>query len=139
MTLYLDSSVVLRVLLAEKQRLEIWGRWERAFASELLGLEVRRAIDRLRILGHLDPRATATLLQHTATIEDAVSIVPLTKTILRRAALPMATPVRTLDAIHLATALVMRERSDRPLTFATHDVRQADAARALGFAAIGVG
>jgi uncharacterized protein len=137
-TLYLDSSVVLRVLLAEKQRLEIWGRWERAFASELLGLEVRRAIDRLRILGHLDPRATAALLQHTATIEDAVSIVPLTRTILRRAALPMATPVRTLDAIHLATALVMRERSDRPLTFATHDVRQADAARALGFSAVGV-
>jgi uncharacterized protein len=136
-TLYLDSSVVLRVLLAEKQRLEIWGRWERAFASELLGLEVRRAIDRLRILGHLDPRATAALLQHTATIEDAVSIVPLTRTILRRAALPMATPVRTLDAIHLATALVMRERSDRPLTFATHDVRQADAARALGFSAVG--
>jgi len=136
-TLYLDSSVALRVLLAEKARLETWGRWERAFASELLGLEVRRAIDRLRILGHLDQRATAALLQHTATIEDAISIVPLTRTILRRAALPMATPVRTLDAIHIATALVMRERSDLPLTFATHDVRQADAVRALGFSTIG--
>ena len=138
MTLYLDSSVVLRVLLAEKHRLDVWGRWERAFASELLGLEVRRAIDRLRILGHLDQRATAALLQHTATIEDAISIVSLTRTIIRRAALPMASPVRTLDAMHLATALVMRERSDRPLTFATHDVRQADAARTLGFSAIGV-
>jgi predicted nucleic acid-binding protein len=137
-TLYLDSSVVLRVLLAETNRLQTWGRWERAFASELLGLEVRRAIDRLRILGHLGQRSTAALLQHAATIEDAISIVPLTRTILRRAALPMATPVRTLDAIHIATALVMRERSDVPLTFATHDTRQADAARALGFAAIGV-
>ena len=37
----LDSSVVLRVLLAEMERLDTWGRWERAFASELLGLEVR--------------------------------------------------------------------------------------------------
>ena len=137
MTLYLDSSVVLRVLLAEKKRLDTWGRWERAFASELLGLEVRRAIDRLRILGHLDQHATAALLQHTATIEDAIAIAPLTRTILRRAALPMATPVRTLDAIHLATALVMRERSDAPVIFATHDVRQAEAARALGFSAIG--
>jgi uncharacterized protein len=137
-TLYLDSSVVLRVLFAEKERLDTWGHWERAFASELLGLEVRRAIDRLRILGHIDQRATATLLQQTATIEDAISIVPLTRTILRRAALPMATPVRTLDAIHLATALVMRERTEVRLSFATHDVRQADAARALGFSAIGV-
>jgi predicted nucleic acid-binding protein len=136
-TLYLDSSVVLRVLFAEKKRLDAWGRWQRAFASELLGLEVRRAIDRVRILGHIDDRATAALLQHTATIEEALSMVPLTRTILRRAALPMATPVRTLDAIHLATALVMRERTDAPLTFATHDARQADAARALGFSAVG--
>jgi predicted nucleic acid-binding protein len=101
-TLYLDSSVVLRVLLAETNRLQTWGRWKRAFASELLGLEVRRAIDRLRILGHLGHRSTAALLQHTAMIEDAISIVPLTRTIRRRAALPIATPVRTLDAIHIA-------------------------------------
>jgi hypothetical protein len=49
----------------------------------------------------------------------------------------MATPGRTLDGIHLATALMMRERAEESLTFATHDVRQGDAARALGFAVIG--
>ncbi len=137
MTVYLDSSVVLRVLLAQRHRLEIWGRWNRAIASELLGLEVRRTIDRLRVQGRLDARSVAALLHGATIVEESLALVPLTRTVLRRAALPMATPVRTLDGIHLATALMMRERTEESLTFATHDVRQADAARALGFPVLG--
>ncbi len=41
--------------------------------------------------------------------------------------------LRTLDAIHLATA----DRLPKPLTFLTFDRRQAAAARALGIAAVG--
>ena len=137
MTIYLDSSVVLRVLFAQRNRLEIWGRWDRAVASELLSLEIRRAIDRLRVQGRLDARAVASLLRDATIVEESVALVPVSRTVLRRAALPMATPVRTLDGIHLATALMMRERAEESLTFATHDVRQGDAARALGFAVIG--
>src|SRR5437763_16227937 len=55
-----------------------------------------------------------------------------------RAALPMATPVKTLDALHLASALLWRERRAAELSFATHDPQQARAARALGFDCIGV-
>jgi hypothetical protein len=50
----------------------------------------------------------------------------------------MATPVKTLDALHLASALLWRERSGDPLVFATHDPQQARAARALGFDCAGV-
>jgi hypothetical protein len=50
----------------------------------------------------------------------------------------MATPVRTLDATHLATALMVRERAASSITFVTHDAPQAAAARALGFAVVGV-
>ena len=49
----------------------------------------------------------------------------------------MGTVVRTLDAIHLASAIMFRERRAVPLTFATHDVQQATSARALGFPCIG--
>ena len=49
-----------------------------------------------------------------------------------------ATAVRTLDAIHLATALMVREHTGETLVFATHDARQAEAARALGVPALGV-
>jgi predicted nucleic acid-binding protein len=137
-TFYLDSSVALRVLLDQPARLPAWGRWERAFASELLGLEIRRALDRLRLRRLLEARDVAALLERTALIESAVDLVALTRTVLRRAALPMASPVRTLDALHLATALMIQERTEVTLVFATHDRQQAAAARALGFAVAGV-
>jgi hypothetical protein len=50
----------------------------------------------------------------------------------------MATPVKTLDALHLASALLWRERRSPDLIFATHDPQQARAARALGFECVGI-
>jgi hypothetical protein len=48
----------------------------------------------------------------------------------------MPTIVRTLDAVHLASAIVLRERRNMDLQFATHDAQQAIAARALGFTTV---
>lgn len=137
MTVYLDASVALRVLLRQRGRLPTWGRWDRAFASELLGLEARRVIDRLRVESLLAAPAVADLLRDLSVLEEAIGVVAVTRTVLQRAGLPMATPVRTRDAIHLATALMLRERLSEPLVFATHDAQQALAARALGFEAAG--
>ena len=50
----------------------------------------------------------------------------------------MATVVKSLDAIHLASALMFQERRGGRLVFATHNSRQATAAKALGFEVIGV-
>jgi hypothetical protein len=58
--------------------------------------------------------------------------------VLRQPKLPMATVVKTLDAIHLASAMLLREGRGIELSFATHDPQQARAARALGFDCIGV-
>ena len=137
MIVYLDSSVVLRVLLRDGAPLEGWGDWQRAHASELLGVEVRRVIDRLRIEGRIPVPALIALHRELSTIEEAIATVRLTRTVLHRAALPMATPTGTLDAIHIATALMLRERSDDDIVFATHDAQQATAAGALGFRVVG--
>ena len=45
MTAYLDASVVVRKLQREAGSLKEWGQWERAFSSELLRVEVLRAVD----------------------------------------------------------------------------------------------
>jgi hypothetical protein len=50
----------------------------------------------------------------------------------------VATAVRTLDGLHLASALLYRESRREDLVFATHDRRQATAALALGFEVVGV-
>ena len=138
MKVYLDTSTVLRVLLSQRKPLYTWGKWEAAWASELMGLEVRRVIDRLRLGAALDDDGVALAHAGLATIEATIGRLGLTRAVLRRAALPMATAVKTLDAIHLASAMLLQERRGHPLVFATHDARQATAARALGFECRGV-
>ena len=133
MIVYLDSSVPLRVLFGQKPVFSNWGRWGRAYTSALLNLECRRVIDHLRLKSALNDHGVAHAgveLRRLLRIVDRVSLTP---SILDRASLPMPTVVKTLDAIQLATAMVLRERRHPDLAFVTHDQQQANAARALGF------
>lgn len=52
--------------------------------------------------------------------------------VLRRAGDPFPVPLGTLDALHLATALVVRDRRADDVTIATHDAQLAAAARSVG-------
>lgn len=137
MILFLDTSVVLGHLLDQQPQLDHWGAWEAAYTSELMGVEARRTLDRLRLLGALDDRGLAEAHQALRALEDMLGCVNLSKAVLVRASLPLPTAVKTLDALHLATALLLRETRDLSLGFATHDEQQALAARALGFPLVG--
>jgi hypothetical protein len=66
-------------------------------------------------------------------LERVLTKVRLSAALMERAAAPMPTIVKTLDAIHIATASLLRERLEPNLLFVTHDQQQAKAARALGF------
>ena len=60
MTVYVDTSVLLRVVLAEPGRLRNWKAITRPIASDLVRLECLRTIDRARIqLGLDDERGRA--------------------------------------------------------------------------------
>jgi predicted nucleic acid-binding protein len=70
-----------------------------------------------------------------------LDLLELDERVLAIASRPLPTPLGTLDALHLATAIVYREeqsRGERPIFFATHDIALADAARAMHFDVIGV-
>ena len=71
-------------------------------------------------------------------IEAAAVILPLNAHVLEVASGAFAAPIRTLDAIHLASARILRERRYPELVFATHDRRLANAARGEGFTVAGV-
>jgi hypothetical protein len=62
-----------------------------------------------------------------------VAIVELLPNVLARALEPFPTPVRTLDALHLASISFLRER-DPKLALASYDDRLVESARALGVA-----
>jgi hypothetical protein len=69
---------------------------------------------------------------------EAVDLVLLQRPILARASEPFPTPLGTLDALHLATALVWRDRLRQVVLVATHDRNLGLAARSFGFEVLGV-
>lgn len=138
MNAYLDSSVVVRKLQREPGSLATWGQWEYAYSSELLRVEVSRTIDRSRLNGVLTDHEAAHLADRARAIFERIEFVALNRPVLNRAAQSFLTPLGTLDALHLATALGLAERRRIDLVFVTHDTKLALAARAVNFAVEGV-
>ena len=98
-----------------------------------MGVEARRTIDRFRLQAALDDRGVAEAQQLLRRIENTIGSIGLTHPVIRRASMPMATVVKTLDAIHLASAQLFAEHQDVQPVFVTHDKIQALAARGPGF------
>lgn len=138
MIAYLDTSAVLRLVLGQEPRLEAFHDIELGIASTLVEVECLRTLDRLRFTADLDPDAIALRRESVFALLSAVETIDPSPAVLRRASQPLPTPVGTLDAIHLATALLWRDARGREPTFATHDRRLASAARASGLRTIGV-
>ena len=59
MTVYLDTSVILRVLFRESNPTPDWGRWAAAYASRLWHTEGLRVVDRMRLNGAINDRQVA--------------------------------------------------------------------------------
>lgn len=132
MNVYVDSSVLLRVVLGERGRLATWSQIARPISSELIRLECLRTIDRARLRLGLTDQA---LSRQRADVSDALAtfhLVAVDSVVLERAADPFPTTLGSLDAIHLASALLARSEFD-DLALATHDAELATAGRAIGF------
>ena len=137
MKLYVDASVLLRVVLAEPGLLREWRKATRWISSELIRLECLRTLDRARVRFELPDEAFATRRGEVLEYLDAFELVSLDRNVLGRAAEPFPTALGTLDALHLATALLVREQIP-DLILATHDRELAVAARSLGLRTAGV-
>jgi predicted nucleic acid-binding protein len=133
MIVYLDTSVVLRVLLDQPRKLSSWAEWKEAYSSELMGVECRRVIDRLRLEAVFNDDELALTIQRLTQIEKSIRRIRLSRSLLHASSQTMPTVVKTLDAFHLVSAVATRDRRQVELLFATHDSQQATAARALGF------
>lgn len=138
MTVYLDSSVVLRRLLGQTPTLREWRLVRTGISSRLVEVECLRTLDRLRLERVIDERRLATSREALYQVLSSLDLVEVTRTVLTRAAQPSPTSLGTLDAIHLSSALIWRERMGRELVVATHDLALATAARAHGLRTLGV-
>ena len=122
--IYADTSVVLAQLLAE-DRCPPAGFWQEALvSSRLLEYEIWNRVN-ARKLVQSHGEAARSLIGRVALLE-------LAPPVLARALEPFPEPVRTLDALHLASADFLRSQGQQ-LKVATYDERMARAAQALGF------
>ena len=138
MIAYLDSSILLRMVLGQRGRLKEWRTVKEGVVSALAEVECLRTLDRLRLRGAITDHDVAVRREAVYRLLEEIEVVEPSRPILARASLPLPTPIGTLDAIHLATAMLWRESSAADLVFATHDAALGIAARASGFRVAGI-
>jgi predicted nucleic acid-binding protein len=137
MIAYLDSSVLLRLVLRQPGALKEWSSVEEGVTSALTQVECLRTLDRLRVVERIPDGTLASRREAIFGLLATLSVVDVVGAILDRAAQPLPTALGMLDAIHLATAQLWRERTSVELTMATHDTALATAARSLGMPIVG--
>jgi predicted nucleic acid-binding protein len=122
--IYLDSSVALRTILdvPERERLQSWMQQPATtfLSSRLLRTEVTRVL-----------RRDARPLADGAPLLDRVGMLEITRET-HTVAESIERPIKTLDALHLATALLIGE----VVTVATHDTTMKSVAEHLGLRVI---
>lgn len=122
MTSYLDSSAAAKLLVQEPESAALASHLERVLddsdvvSSALLETELRR----LAVRHALSQEAVTTLLER-------VDIIEPSRSVFHEAGLLPGPTLRSLDALHLATALRMDANE-----VVTYDARMLDAARAVG-------
>lgn len=126
----MDSSVLLAAILIEQNEpsQDFWK--QPLVSSRLAEYEVWCRLHALRRGAQEGDRADALLRDLT--------LVELTRQALGRMLDPLPLPVRTLDAIHLATMDFLRREGETKLLLATYDRRLEQAARAMGFGMAGL-
>lgn len=138
MTVYVESSVLVRIVAGQERPLRGYESLVAPVSSALIEIETPRAIDRLRRAGDLDEKAAAAASARGRDALRTFRLMEINPAVRLRAGGPFAVPVRSLDAIHVASALLWREsHPDEELLMATHDERVAAAARAHGLPVVG--
>jgi hypothetical protein len=118
---YVDASAITKLVLDEPDSTAM-RRWyvenDRVLCSRIGIVETRRAVGR-----------TAHDAHHLNVILGSVDVVEFDQDIAREAAALGPVALKTLDAIHLATAVAV---GGQIAAFVTYDDRLAEAARAVG-------
>ena len=121
--IYIDTSVALAHLFAEDRRppARLWN--ETLIASRLIQYEVWTRVHQRNLAESHGDAATAMLAR--------IALLELTPPVLSRALAAFPVPLRTLDALHVASIEHLRGQAQN-VELATYDRRMTDAARALG-------
>jgi antitoxin (DNA-binding transcriptional repressor) of toxin-antitoxin stability system/predicted nucleic acid-binding protein len=134
-TLYVETSALLAALLERDASVQRALRSSaRRVTSLLTFAEANRALVRAVKNAQLSQDEQRLAVHALETFADRCDLVSVTEDVLARAGRPFPIePIRTLDAIHLATAELLGQ-APALLTILTRDGRIRDNAKALGYA-----
>lgn len=139
---YFDTSVLLKRYVREIGSTRAQGLLRRyaVLTSALTPVEATSALVRRRSAGEIAAGDFDAIIRQLGRDRPHWNLVDATQQVLdQAAAVIMEVGVRTLDAIHLASALVVRTAArNRRLAFATGDDQQREAAQRLGLQVIWV-
>jgi predicted nucleic acid-binding protein len=139
---YFDTSVLVKCYVAEQgthEALSLTGR-HAVLSSAIAPIEVTSALRRQEAAGGLTRRQCDRALQRFRADRAHWTLLELDRHVLARAeSVVGVAPVRTLDALHLASALVFQTEADLQPPFITGDAQQRRAAEALGLNVVFVG
>jgi uncharacterized protein len=121
--IYIDSSAALAHLLAEARSPPATLWQELLVSSRLLEYEIW---NRINAIGQ-----QASLGDDARLLLDRTYLHDMSRPVLERALAPWPTPIRTLDALHIATLEYLR-RGGEEIDLATYDHRMIATARTLG-------
>lgn len=140
--IYIDTSSYLKIFLKEKgsDKVRILIKENRLLASAILMSECFSAFSRRRQGKEIDDKTFDRLVNRVKKDLPYLEIVRLTDDVLRRTEeILLHSTVRTLDAVHIASALLFQESTGIALTFVTSDKKQADFTNGKGLKTVFVG
>ena len=135
--IYVDASVVMRIVFAEPGKRAPLTNKSVAVSSELLQIEAFRALDHARLGGQLDDLQMARKSKELFALLAIVHLFPVSAEVLELARATFPIRVRALDALHVATAEAVASEVG-PIDFWTHDVGLASAATVRGLNVFGL-
>lgn len=136
---YFDTSALVKRYVDEAGRREVLQllRRNECVTSAVLPVELRSGLRRRVADGSLERARLPVVLNHVAADRPYWTLVDVGTDVLAVAETLVATyPIRTLDAIHVASAQLFAGRVSMPgLIFVSADKRQTETATAVGLAA----
>lgn len=140
--IYLDTSVFLKLFLNEKgsDKARKLVKENSLLCSAIIASECFSALSRRKQNREMDDKTFDQLVNRVKKDLPYIELVKLTDEVLRKTEdVVLRSPARTLDAIHIASALLFRDLTGIELSFVTSDKKQEEAAKRAGLKTVFIG
>jgi hypothetical protein len=129
---YLDSSAIIRFLTQTPEFFREFSEPQVFATAEITEIECFRTFDKLRLMGELSDDELIVAKEDLKDLLASADIIQMDHEVLTAAKAPYSMVIRSLDAIHIATALEWQRELKEPVTIFSHDKRMNQLARYVG-------